>query len=196
MNLILIEMRKIIFLFIILCFYGCKNRFENWIVYNDNYNIGSISLPHHPTINIDTAANSAYKIIFELNSAALDNKESSPSAFTYDIYFPTNINEFDLFQMKKDSNTVKQLFENMIKGAQRKSKSEVREKSYFNYPEPGMKATLYSTEQNLITVCRLIIFDNYIIGTSATGKDKNFSFEMEEDYFKTLKINPPKRNRK
>lgn len=84
----------------------------------------------------------------------------------------------------------------MINGAKGKSKSEVVEKKYFNFPEPGIKVKLLNSETKSVAICRIIIFDNYVIATCAAGTKDNFSSDMENKFFNTLKINNENRNRK
>ena len=189
-------MIKLILLLPLFSILSCNPKLENWITYSDHFNIGSISLPKMPQENLDTTTTPNFKLVSSLNLSSIDNKKNSPSTFSYDLYFPTNIQEFDLYEMKKDSNIVNKLFDNMIRGAQRKSNTQIKEKNYFNYPEPGAKFILVNDETKNIGVVRIIIFDNYIISTNATGTEANFSYEIENEFFSTLKIKSEGRNRK
>lgn len=189
-------MRPTILFTLIICLIGCSEKMDNWVIYEDPFNIGSISLPSQPNETRDTVATSAFKLVTSINMTSIDNKTNSPSTFCYDLYFPTDIKEFDLFQMKKDSNTVNRLFDNMIQGTLRKSNSRVSEKKYFDYPEPGVKVTMLNNVSNDIGVCRIIIFDNYVIMTSAVGRNDEFSEDVEDEFFKSLKINSENRNRR
>jgi hypothetical protein len=188
-------MKLIVVPFLFLCFLACSNSIDNWLTFKDGFNIGSISLPNKPNETIDTTVTSAFKLISSVNLSTIDNKSNSPSTFGYDLYFPTEINEFDFFKMKKDPTTVSRLFDKMILGAQRKSDSEVKEKIYFDYPEPGVKVILLNKETNQKGICRIIIFDNYIIMTSAVGTYDHYTEDIEDKFFKTLKVNSENRNR-
>jgi hypothetical protein len=189
-------MKKTILTIVFISILACKNNLDNWIIYKDSYNIGSISLPENPNVNIDTIVTPKFKLVSSIHIASLKDRSTSPSAFSYDIYFPTDNNEFDLFQKKQDSITLDRLFEGMIKGAQNKSGCEVKEKTYFKFPEPGVKVTLINLETKRMGVCRIIIFDNYVIATTANGSIDSYSYEMEDKFFNSLNINPEKRNRK
>jgi len=188
-------MRKIIIALFLICLWGCSNNFDNWITYADAFHIGSISLPAKPNEQIDTVKNGSFTLVSSINMASLNNEETSPATFYYNVYFPTDINEFDLFKMKQDSTIVNKLFEYMITEAKRMCNCEVIEQLYFNYPEPGVKITLLNSQTNILGVCRIIIFDNYFIVTSAVGKRDNFSNSLEDKFFNTLRIIPKNRNR-
>jgi hypothetical protein len=148
-------------------------------------------MPNTPTEKLDTLNGPTFKLVMSINQAEVSDK----LAFSYSLYFPTNINEFDYFQIKKDSTTLNALFDSMIKGAEKNSNSEVIARTYFNYPEPGVKITMHFNETKDIAICRIVIFDNYVISTASTGTNDEFSLEMEDKFFKSLKINPKNRNR-
>jgi len=145
---------------------------------------------------LDTINTSEFKLVVSQNIGYYDNPKKSPSAFSYDCYFPTKLSEFDLYEMKKDPNKVNRLFESMIDGAQRQSNSEVIEKAHFTYPEPGVKITLFNFESNIKSICRIIIFDNYVISINATGASEVYNNDAEEKFFNSLKVNPENRHRK
>jgi hypothetical protein len=148
-------------------------------------------MPIKPTERLDTMLGPNFNLIMLISQAEVSNELS----FAYSLYFPTNINEYDLFQMKKDSNALNILFESMISGAEKNSNSEVVAKTYFNFPEPGVKITFRFNDTKDITICRIIIFDNYVISTNSTGTNDEFSIELEDRFFKSLKVNPKNRNR-
>lgn len=102
----MIATRKTIILIPFIYFFGCSNKLNTWITYHDKFNIGSISMPVIPSENLDTTVTQKFKLVSSLNMSSIDNKQNSPSTFNYDLYFPTDINDFDLFQMKKDPMTV------------------------------------------------------------------------------------------
>jgi len=189
-------MRKITIVLLLICLWGCSNSFDHWITFTDAFNIGSISMPAKPKEQIDTLKTGAFTLVSSINTASLNNEETSPSTFYYNVYFPTYIKEFDLFKMKQDSAIVNRLFEYMMTEAKKITDCEVIEKSYFNYPEPGVKITLLNSQTNTLGVCRILIFDNYIIATSAVGKRDNFSNEVENKFFNTLNVTLKTRNRK
>lgn len=171
---------------------ACKNRLEKWITFNDEFNIGSISLPSYPNLYADTAFEQNYAIVKIAYISSLETEEKGPSAFSYTIFSFLG-DGINLVEKKKDSTKLNALFNNMINGALFKANATLTEKVPFNYPEPGMKFTLSNNINGSIAVCRLVIFDNYIILTSANGKKEDFSYELEEDFFETLKINSEKR---
>ena len=175
---------------------GCKTKLDNWITYKDKFDLGSISLPSAPKETIDTVVTSNYKLVHSSNISAFPNKDISPSAFGYDLVFPTNISEFDLFQMKKDSSIVNKLFYNMMKGAEYTTNSLIKDKLFFNYHnEPAVKFTLYNETDKQKSIGRIIIFDNYVLLTTATGIESKYSEEVEEAFFNTLKTDSGKSNR-
>lgn len=188
-------MKNILILLLLTCGFGCSNYAQNSESYSDKYNIGSISMPAATSEKLDTIITPKFKLVASQNMAYIDNKKYSPSTFSYDCYFPTILSEFDFFEMKKDSVTVNRLLENMINGAQSQSNSEIIGKTYFTYPEPGVKVTLLNHETNTKGVCRIIIFDNYVISTRATGANDNYENDVEDKFFKSLKINPETRKR-
>src|SRR4051812_27782826 len=105
------SMKRIVLPLLLICLLGCSYSIDNWITYKDPFNIGSISLPSRPNETRDTTVTPAFKLVSSINMSSIDNKKNSPSAFGYDLYFPTDINQFDFFQMKKDSSTVSRLFD-------------------------------------------------------------------------------------
>ena len=176
---------------------GCSNNnFDHWITFKDTFNIGSISMPEKPSEHVDTAKTGTFSLVSSVNAAALNNEKASPSKFYYNLYFATDLHEFDLFKMKQDSATVNKLFEHMINEAKKIADCEVIEKVYFNYPEPGVKITLLNSKTNTLGICRILIFDNYIIATSAVGTKNNFSNSLEDKFFNSLTISSANRNRK
>ena len=189
-------MKNLFLTIIIITSLSCKSQLDNWITFSDKFNIGSILLPKQPLESVDTIVTPTFKLIQCANVIALDNKVISPSAFNYSIIFPTNINDFDFFKMKKDSNVVNTLFNNMINGAINNSNSILISKEYFHYPEPGVKITLHNSISKQTSVTRIIIFDDFVINTNATGKDSDFDNKIEETYFNSLKVNSDKRTRK
>ncbi len=153
-------------------------------------------MPTTPTERIDTIPSESFAIIYASHMSSIDNEGVSPSTFGYNIYFPTDNTALDFFEIKKDTAKTNQVFENMIQGALSNSVSELGEKSYFSYPEPGVRFTAINKSNGMLGICRLIIFDNYVILTGAYGTTGSFSNESEEEFFKSLKINSGKRNRK
>jgi len=162
------------------------------VTYSDKYDIGSVSLPGELTEMLDTISFPTFKLVM-VNITATSNDDN---AFGYSLIFPTALSQFDMFQLKKDSSRLNTIFESMINGVEANFKGETVAKNYFNYPEPGVRTALQIKLTNQIVICRVIVFDDYIISTNAVGNDEQILTAKEDVFFKTLKVNPEKRNRK
>ena len=189
-------MKTLLFSIIIITTLSCKAKLDKWITFHDKFNIGEITIPKQPVESVDTMITPKFKLVHNVNVISLDNKDNSPSTFEYDIIFPTNNNDFDLFKMKKDTNIVNSLFNNMINSAISKSNTQLMHVESFKYPEPGVKIIVHDNNNKLTGVTRIIIFDNFVVVTTATGNDSKYNYEIEETFFKSLNINTDKRTRK
>ncbi|MFD1631318.1 hypothetical protein [Pseudopedobacter beijingensis] len=186
-------MRVFLLLTSITLIFSCKGKIGDWEVYKDRYNISSISFPNLPAERIDTTTNS---LVNYTMLSTLDSIDTSPSVFAKHILYPVNIAELDLFTIKKDSNRLNSLFMKMIDGALNQSNSILKSKDFFIYPEPGVKFVTIDQTNSMKTVSRIIIFDNLVINTNATGKSDIFDEETEVKFFNSLKINRDKSDRK
>lgn len=184
---------RLILLLTLLTLLSCNNKISDWEVHKDRYNISSISFPNLPAERIDTTTNN---IVNYTMLSTLDSIDVSPSVFAKHILYPINIAELDLFNIKKDSIRLNNLFMKMIDGALNQSNGVLKSKVFFTYPEPGVKFVIIDHANSMKTISRIIIFDNFVINTNATGKESSFDEETEQQFFNSLKVNSDKSKRK